>query len=423
MGFILTLVYVAFTFLSVSDTFPVLAPFRVQLVLSLLAILVSALPALTSSRYVLNLPFWLMSAFLGFTIVSWWPHGWLGGAIYVLQKFLPAAVLFYLGAINLRALPRLRALRIVLIVITIFMLYKGIHEYFTVSEESPYVMFQRLEFYEEGLRRLRGLGVLGDPNAYAQYLLSIVPMLFVSAKKKLGMQWLIILPLLSLLVYGIFLSRSRGALLALVVLVGLLVRERMKAVAAGVASAVLLVSLLALNFAGGRAVSVSGGMDRLDLWSDGLGMFLRSPIWGGGYSSYPDNFRMTAHNSFILGASELGLVGYFFWMGLLVTVIWQLQMVVAEPSFVTPERIELKRWAKAVLYALYVFLLTGFFLSQTYDALLYLLLGMGSAIASYASELTGRTDFLPKKNWIVWTVGLCLGSIFLIYIMVRLRAV
>jgi O-antigen ligase len=153
-------------------------------------------------------------------------------------------------------------------------------------------------------------------------------------------------------------------------------------------------------------------------------MFLRSPIWGGGYGSYPDNFRLTAHNSFILGASELGLVGYFFWMGLLVTIIWQLQAIVAEPSFATPERIELRRWAKAVLYALYVFLLTGFFLSQTYDPLLYLLLGVGSAISSYASELSGRTDYLPKgKNWLIWTVGLCMGSIFLIYIMVRLRAV
>jgi hypothetical protein len=111
-------------------------------------------------------------------------------------------------------------------------------------------------------------------------------------------------------------------------------------------------------------------------------------------------------------------------MGLLVTVIWQLQMVIAEPSFTTPERIELKRWAKATLYALYIFLLTGFFLSQTYDPLLYLLLGVGSAIASYAAEVSGRTDFLPKtKNWPVWTAGFCLGSIVLIYVMVRLRAV
>src|SRR4051812_23095736 len=103
MGFILTLIYIVFTFISVSDTFPVLAPLRIQLVLSLLALLASVLPALLASRFVLNVEFWLMTLFTGFVIASWWPHGWLGGAIYVLQKFLPAAVLFYLCFINLRS--------------------------------------------------------------------------------------------------------------------------------------------------------------------------------------------------------------------------------------------------------------------------------------------------------------------------------
>ena len=111
-------------------------------------------------------------------------------------------------------------------------------------------------------------------------------------------------------------------------------------------------------------------------------------------------------------------------MALLIAVIWQLQAIVDDPSFNSGIELELKKWGKAVVLALYLFLVTGFFLSQTYDALLYLLLGMGFAIISAAAEKRQVTDLMPRgRNWVVWSAGLCVGSLFMIYIMVRVRAI
>jgi O-antigen ligase len=303
------------------------------------------------------------------------------------------------------------------------MLGRGFYEYFAFNDESAYVFVQRIEDYAV-VRRLRALGVLADPNGYAQYLLALVPMLFVKQDRRgVGLRWVFIVLVLCALVLGIVLAKSRGALLGLVVLVGLVIRDRFKLLASGAASVVLIGALAGLNFAGGRSISIGGGMDRLNLWSEGLGMFKRSPIWGGGWGSFPDNFQLTAHNSFLLAACELGIIGYFFWLAMILTVVWQLQGVIAEPLLVKGEGLELKHWARATLYSLYIFLLTSFFLSQTYDPLLFLLLGMGVSISTMAAAQCQKGSFMPQKNWAVWSLALCCGSLFLIYVLVRLRAV
>jgi hypothetical protein len=106
---------------------------------------------------------------------------------------------------------------------------------------------------------------------------------------------------------------------------------------------------------------------------------------------------------------------------IIVTVI-QLRVTVAENS--KPDgNPELKRWAYAVMLSLYAFLATGFFLSRTYTPTLYMLLGMGGAIG--VMEMERRKDYamVPIRRWAPISAALSVGSVLLIYLLVRLRAI
>ena len=126
---------------------------------------------------------------------------------------------------------------------------------------------------------------------------------------------------------------------------------------------------------------------------------------------------MTAHNSYLLCAAELGLIGYFFWMSILVVTIIYLRRAAKMPS---ADPIW-ARWASAINMSLITYLFTSFFLSRTYDLPLYLLLGIAGAVINASG---GEQKLLATPSrWPVWAAGACISSIMLIYVLVRLRAV
>ena len=94
----------------------------------------------------------------------------------------------------------------------------------------------------------------------------------------------------------------------------------------------------------------------------------------------------TAHNTFMLCAAELGLVGLFLFTSLLLFSFRELNGVIAgsadDPS--------VRRFATGLRAALVGFLACAWFLSRTYDPLLYILLGLclasGRALGKTAAE-------------------------------------
>jgi O-antigen ligase len=161
---------------------------------------------------------------------------------------------------------------------------------------------------------------------------------------------------------------------------------------------------------------MNGGMDRLAIWSDGMTFFKRSPIWGIGFGGFTADRHMTAHNSYLLVAAELGVIGYFLWMSIIVVTMIQLSRV---PKAVGKSDPVLARWAVGLRLSLAVYLFTSFFLSRTYSLPIYLLFGMAGAIIAAA----GGDDAVPVRGtgWPVWSMGLCVGILTMIYIMLRLR--
>jgi len=424
MGFWLSLIYISLFFISIGDSLPVLAPYRLELTIGIVALLATVAgaffaPGSYASRSRSNLQYVLMAAFTVFVLASWWPHLWLSGFFIGLHGFMPSAILFFLVGLGANTSKRLYVLRVVLLGTALYIVVHGLYDLFFVGTSSPYVLSHD---DVKGLEvRLQGLGTLRDPNQYAQFLLAMFPVLFVSWNKRgPEVRYGLLLPIAVLMGYAIFLSHSRGALVGIVLLLLLVLRRRFNALAGGVGTAVVVSAMLAANFTAGRDISVSGGIDRLNIWSEGLGIFKSSPLWGVGYNGFTEHFEMTAHNSFLLCAAELGLIGYFFWMGLIVVSIWQLRVIAKDSGPDAPDP-GVQRWASAILLSIYVFLMTGFFISATYSPTLYVLLGMAAAIVSIDMRQRNKPLLPERSHWAVWTAALCTLSIVAIWVGVRLR--
>ncbi|MEZ5404537.1 MAG: O-antigen ligase family protein [Bryobacteraceae bacterium] len=416
MGFVLTLSYIALTLLSVSDALPALAPYRVQLVIAVVTTLASLLSVMVSQRPVLNTQMFLWVGVVGTVLFSRLAQGWLGGIPLAFADFLPSAMLYVFLFVNVSTELRLKIIRLLLIFIGLYLSYHGISAYYN-DLESPYIMKQAIHPIVtpevQYLYRVRALGFLEDPNDFSQFLLFLLPLIFHEWKRKSWVvRLLFTLPAASTLLYTMYLTRSRGALVGLAATVAFALKLRLNAALAAVGSVLTVIGLLALNFAGGRALSLGGGADRISLWSDGLGMFKRSPLWGVGYNAYADNAGgMTAHNSYLLALAETGFLGYFFWLGMIVTAVQQILAMLEK----TPKDSPTYPWVTTARLCLYGFLVTSFFLSRTYDSPTYLVLGLVAAIASqYPGAL------LPHPMWGITTAGLALGTVVFLYAVVRI---
>jgi O-antigen ligase len=263
------------------------------------------------------------------------------------------------------------------------------------------------------------LGILNDPNVFGQFLLMILPMLYVSTKDTgMNIGWLLTIPITLLFLVGVYYTGSRGAEMGVAALLAMwfIGKSRTKGlIFSGVVAAGLL---LAVNLTRHRTITMSQGLDRLAIWSDGMSYVKRSPIYGIGYGEFTDMQGMTAHNSFLLVGAELGIVGLILWMSFIVVTFIQLSRV---PKVIGATNPALARWAVATRLTLGVYMATGFFLSRAYQMPLFLLLGMAGAII--ANSGGDEAVSLKGTAWPLWTIGLSFGVLVLIWVMLRLRVV
>ena len=88
------------------------------------------------------------------------------------------------------------------------------------------------------------------------------------------------------LIYGMFLTHSRGAMMALLVVVIAAGRKKLGVVPSIVGALLLFVGLSAVGWSGGRDVSASQGEDRMGAWSRGLELIRQFPLFGVGYKRF-----------------------------------------------------------------------------------------------------------------------------------------
>jgi putative inorganic carbon (HCO3(-)) transporter len=441
MAFQLYLLLIALTYLRPFELFaPELAVFRPMLVLMVFVLLGSFIAAnknKAEGNILSPQHRKLMWGLLAVIFISVTLAAGFGPGILAVNTFLPSALLFLASALNLNTMARLRKTGAVIVMsLTVlccmsiacfqtgFMIDTLIYkEHGSAEGEAAMVEASdvpALDTSGKYLWRVRSVGFLADPNDFAQTLVCFLPVLFAFYKPRSLIRNVLLLgPPAAAFVYTIYLTHSRGALLGLGAMFFFSIKRRIGPIfSAGLVVAVAA-GAMALNFTGGRAYSANdesaGG--RIDAWSEGLVMLSRYPVFGVGFQRFSDHHTHTAHNTFVVCFGEVGIVGYWVWLGLIILVYKQLNLAEA----LLQANSEEKKWLSHLRISMFGLFTCGLFLSRAFEPPLYFLLifciaAWHAACLKLAGTPAGKTLASPmpwRKNtsWfelvsiaIVWVI-------------------
>jgi O-antigen ligase len=318
MGFVLTLIYIALTLLSPAVLPEAIWSLHVADILGVLTIL-SILPSIPGAKLGSIPETYLGIGLLIATSASILATGWVGGAAQTLLNFSPILLVFYFVAITCRSLRRLKILTAVLMAVALFVFAQGAFAFYTGNFASRYLEPEGIS--GTLLYRFRGLGVISDPNDLAQVYVMLIPLLWLRWKRgRFASNFLFTLVPAGILVVAVYFTHSRGGFIALLAIILFGFKDKIGLVKSAIFVAIACVGLLALDISGGRGINDDDG-GRVAAWATGLQIFKTHPIFGIGIDNFSDYNETgnTAHNSYVLCLAELGMFGYFFWMGMIVS--------------------------------------------------------------------------------------------------------
>jgi O-antigen ligase len=335
MGFALTTLYVVLTIIGLEQFGPESAGLHVLQYLAALTALASIPNILDYSSLRSSVQTYLMLALIAAIGLSQVMNGWLGGIVYAWSRFLPSAAVYFFIVANVTTIRKLKIVTLATVATCIGVATESLIGYYWGFQSDTFVFKQNLTDAQDQvvgqLLRVRAVGFLHDPNDFAQMLLIALCLTFaVWQSRKLFMNSVLVLMPVTLLLWTIYLTHSRGALIALATLSLFAARRRMSKTKSLVLTAGLVTVVLGMDFLGGRVISASEGSDRLEAWATGLELFKSKPIFGVGFGSFTDFNNITAHNSLVLCLAELGVVGATIWLGLLVTTLMSLNHLLGQ---------------------------------------------------------------------------------------------
>ncbi len=339
----------------------------------------------------------------------------LAYALEAFQDFGKLCVLFFLSMLLVDRPGRTRVMLWViascagiLIFHTMLQVQRGygfgdIEPYTTEALSGRVLSFQEILATEF---RVRGSGIFKDPNDFAMLYVMATPFV-VALFQAPGSALLRLLPLTLIpgFLYVLYYTKSRGGLagFAAMVLAYMWMTGRRSFF-----RLVISVALVALAVALGPARATqtvyegsAGG--RVVAWGIGNGFLKENPLFGIGYNRWIDYERLTAHSSFVICYAELGLTGYFFWFTLIFVIIRSLLRITRLPRHLDPLAIRL---AGGLFAGLVGYMVCAFFLTRTYNPVLYFLLGLGVGLIRHVQ----RNTQLPSQLLAVTRRDLVLGG-------------
>ncbi|MEO8846715.1 MAG: O-antigen ligase family protein [Kofleriaceae bacterium] len=256
--------------------------------------------------------------------------------------------------------------------------------------------------------RVRYRGELNDPNEVALAICSggIAILLGFAMRRRNapGKRFLYGVGI-AVCVVAVFMTESRGGLLAMVLVPGIYaIRKWGWSVV--IPGALIAVIVLTLGGRSGENADVSTQM-RYEAWAVGLDMWHHSPIFGVGARQFTAHHFLTAHNSYVLMLSELGIIGMFLFTSILYlcmkTLIVGLRVLEELPGTRVAQV-----WGMALLAALSGIVFQINTLSFSYHTVLWLFFGLTGAW--YSTVRHHKPDLEIKLNFIdiVVIVGSCL---------------
>ena len=417
--FPLILFYVALAIVRPQEYIPAMMGLPVLPVVMLLAFAAW----LASGTRVPSAPqFVLLPAFFAVLMLSVAANGWFGGVKDQLGKFGPVVITFFLIASTCTTHRRILALMRVMVVCATVLALHGI------GQAHTGIGWTGIPLGEDG--RIQYVGIFNDPNDLGMLFVSVIPMgcLLFRRAGFIGRLWWLACVLTVL--YGVYLTNSRGAMLGVLLVVGAYIWHRRGVVVAGVLGAA---GLAAMKLLSSRMQELDAGEEsasgRVDAWYEGLQMFTSHPLLGVGPGNFTDYNQLTAHNSFVLVLAETGFVGYVLWLAMVGYSFWMAAVVLRlKPDPVAePERHarwqEERPFALTLLLSLLGMFACAFFLSRSYMIVLYVVLALVTGFYVGARERVGGLPSLAMSEsggrWIPAAIGSIAGLFVLVAVLLR----
>jgi O-antigen ligase len=304
--------------------------------------------------------------------------GWFGAAFTrTIDFFINSMIPVLITANLVQNEKQLRGVFILLVIGSVIMVFHGISQF-----NHPYGV--GWSGFPTIMDRATYVGIYSDPNDMGMFLVVSLPLVFFlrHTTQSSLFKWLMtaVVPFLA---YGIYLTNSRGTLLAVMVLLLVLFYFRF-----GAFKAILLGALASpvLYFVMSKFRTIDANeesaQDRVYAWYNGFQMFKYNPLFGVGKGNFTDIHHLTAHNSYILVLGELGFFGFLFWFSaLFMTVKLMLSQLKST-----------QLQYKTLVFCLIGFCITAFFISRSYANLFYVLIGLSMASWWMKNEMESEQE-------------------------------
>lgn len=425
MSFAFFIVYILCTYLRPFEMFvPALNEYRPMLILLGLALVLASGRAISrlevGARPVHFGLLGLLVLAIGLSQVA---NQWAGGALVSIADFSASAMLMVLCFLNLTSIKRLQATCVAIALSAVLLAGLGIYSFHTGYMAEELVLRQN-PTDEDAMEsvapdetfaipaqdtsgryflRLRSLGFLNDPNDFAQFMVMVLPLLWWARAPGRWLRNLVVVVVpAALLGYAIYLTQSRGAMLGVAAIL-LLIAHRVLGTLRTAGLVVVAAAAMGIISFGGRELSTSeeSAAQRIDAWYAGWTMLKAKPVFGVGYGNFLDYNSLTAHNSFVLCFSELGLFGYFAWLGLIVLTFAGLNRAI---RFAPSESAE-RSLAVVLRASLVAYLACAWFLSRTYQPGLYVVLALCISVWVCTRKVIAPTAPQVLEEAIPWPMS------------------
>lgn len=237
--------------------------------------------------------------------------------------------------------------------------------------------------------RVRYRGTLSDPNELSLVIGVAVPFAFafLDRKRSLARQALLLATLGLVGVCANF-TQSRGGQLVFLAVLGVYFLNRFGRKGLVLALMVALPILLL----GGREGAEDSTVERTECWFEGMLMFWHQPLFGVGFAQFTEHHYLTAHNSYVLAAAELGLPGMWLWSAVVYLSVKIPVRILRTPDLKVPP--VARSWALAFIASMIGMCVGVFFLSYCYKEFLWIYIGFSAAL--YQSVRRHAPDFTVK---------------------------
>jgi hypothetical protein len=269
-----------------------------------------------------------------------------------------------------------------------------------------------------GHGRVRWRGVLADPNELSLAIGAAFAFCF-ALHGFMRTKWRHVLfgIVLALAGYCIVQTQSRGGVLVLMGVIGVyFVRKYgLKGLIAG---GILGMPLLLLGGREGEEAD-SSTLERLGALYEGVDMFRGSPVFGVGQGQFGEHYFITAHNSYLLAAAELGFPGMFLW-SMLVYVSMRIPFQIAwgDNPGMDPR---LKPFGMSLFVSFCGILIGITFLSFCYHSMLFIYFGLAGALYGAAKQTCSTFEVKIKLKEYALVVGVDVMLLVFLFIYTRIK--